>query len=141
MRGRLGAYPSRGCLGYSLLVLVDLTEHLLEEDLREAQHRVGQRAELMRHAGQELGLVRAGDLELGAALLLRNNRALSSASVDWLAKVSISCTISGFQSLFLRTMRAPTIYPSRSIGTASTDRQPDSCRMRRCASRSTAFSR
>ena len=47
-----------------LLALVELAEHPLEQDVGEPDHRVQRRAQLVRHAGQELGLVPAGDLEL-----------------------------------------------------------------------------
>ena len=112
-----------------LLALVDLPEHLLEEDLGEAEHRVERRAQLVRHARQELRLV----LLATSSSALRfssspKSRALTEASVDWLAKVSISSTVSAEKPpvRFRRTMSAPTICCSRSIGTASTDRQPTS---------------
>src|SRR2546425_627095 len=44
--------------------LRDLPEHALEEGLREADDCVERRAELVRHVGQELGLVLADDLKL-----------------------------------------------------------------------------
>ena len=52
-------------------------------------HGVERRAQLVRHAREELRLVPAGDLELVAlrSSSSRNSRALSRASADWLAKV------------------------------------------------------
>src|SRR5207249_11302678 len=46
------------------LLLIELAEHLLSEDLREADHRVQGCAQLVRHARQELGLMAAGTLKL-----------------------------------------------------------------------------
>ena len=43
-------------------------EHALQQHVREADDRVERRAQLMRHAGQELGLVLGGHLEKLAAL-------------------------------------------------------------------------
>ena len=48
------------------LLVVELSEHALPEHLREADDRVERRAELVRHVGEELGLVAAGGLELPA---------------------------------------------------------------------------
>ncbi len=47
-----------------LLLLVDLAEHPFAQHLGEADDRVQRRAELVRHVGEELGLVLAGGLEL-----------------------------------------------------------------------------
>ena len=49
-----------------VLALVELAEHPVEEDLREADDRVQRGAQLVGHAGQELRLVVAGHLQLGA---------------------------------------------------------------------------
>ena len=46
------------------LLLVQLAEHPLVQHLREADDRVERRAQLVRHVGQELGLVLVGRLEL-----------------------------------------------------------------------------
>ena len=51
------------------LLLVERTEHLLAQDLREADDGVERRAELVGHVGQELGLVAVGFLELAALVL------------------------------------------------------------------------
>ena len=48
------------------LLVVDVAEHLLGEHFREADDGVERRAELVAHAGEELGLVAAGRLELPA---------------------------------------------------------------------------
>ena len=47
-----------------LLALVEVAEHPLEQDLREADHRVERSAQLVRHAREELRLVLAGDGQL-----------------------------------------------------------------------------
>ena len=52
---------------YSVLALVELAEHPVQQHLGEADHRVERGAQLVGHAGQELRLVPAGDLELGGA--------------------------------------------------------------------------
>ena len=52
-----------------LLALVELAEHPLEEHLGEPEHRVERRPELVGHAGEELGLVPARELQLEALLL------------------------------------------------------------------------
>lgn len=52
-----------------LLPLVDLAEHALQQHFREADHRVQRCAEFVGHAGQELRLVVARDLELLALRL------------------------------------------------------------------------
>ena len=51
-------------LEVALLLLVQLAEQTVEEDLREADHRRQRSTQLMGHAGEELGLVAASDLEL-----------------------------------------------------------------------------
>ena len=48
-----------------VLAVVELAEHALQQHLREADHGVQRRAQLVRHAREELGLVLAGDLQLG----------------------------------------------------------------------------
>ncbi len=48
------------------LLVVDLAEHPLGQDLREADDGVERRAQLVRHVGEELALVPARDLELPA---------------------------------------------------------------------------
>ena len=50
-----------------VLPLVELAEHPVEQHVGEADDRVERRAQLVRHARQELGLVPAGDLELRAS--------------------------------------------------------------------------
>ena len=52
-----------------VLLLVQLAEHALEQHLGEADDRVQRRAQLVRHVGEELGLVLVGDLELAALVL------------------------------------------------------------------------
>ena len=47
-----------------LLALVDLAEHAVEQHLREPDHGVERGAQLVRHAGEELGLVAADHLQL-----------------------------------------------------------------------------
>ena len=47
-----------------LLPVVDVTEHALQQHLGEPDHGVERRAQLVRHAGEELGLVPAGHLQL-----------------------------------------------------------------------------
>ena len=49
-----------------VLAVVEVAEHPLQQHVGEPDHRVERRAQLMRHAGQELRLVPAGDLELAA---------------------------------------------------------------------------
>jgi len=49
-----------------LLLLVQLAEHAVRQDLGEADDGVERRPQLMRHVGEELGLVLAGDLDLMA---------------------------------------------------------------------------
>src|SRR5205814_1422003 len=48
------------------LLLVRLAEHPLQQHVREPDDRVERRAQLVRHAREELGLVLAGDFELAA---------------------------------------------------------------------------
>ena len=57
-----------------------------------------------------------------------NSRALNTASADWLAKVCMNSLTSSEKSptVLRRTTMAPMIWPSRSTGTASTERQPSS---------------
>ena len=52
-----------------LLAVVEITEHPLEEHLGEPDDGVQRRAQLVGHAGEELRLVLARDLELDAPLL------------------------------------------------------------------------
>ena len=52
-----------------VLLLVQLAEHPLAQDLREADDGVQRRPQLVGHVGQELGLVLAGDFELPALVL------------------------------------------------------------------------
>ena len=52
-----------------LLTLVDVAEHPLEQNFGEPEHGVQRGAQLVGHAGQELRLVPAGQLELEALLL------------------------------------------------------------------------
>ncbi len=47
-----------------VLALVDLAEHAIQQHLGEADHRVQRGPQFVGHAGQELRLVAAGDLEL-----------------------------------------------------------------------------
>ena len=56
-------------LRYSSCFVVQLAEHPLEQHLGEADDRVQRRAQLVRHVGEELGLVLVGDFELAALLL------------------------------------------------------------------------
>ena len=51
------------------LLLVELAEHALGEHLGKADDRVQGRPQLVRHVGEEVGLVLVRDLELGALLL------------------------------------------------------------------------
>src|SRR6478609_12060131 len=52
-----------------VLTHVVLFELAIESHLREADHRVERGPQLVRHAGQELGFVVAGDLELAGLRL------------------------------------------------------------------------
>ena len=122
-----------------LLPLVDVAEHPLEQHLGEPEHRVQRRPQLVGHAGQELRLVPAGQLELDALLLeLPEELGVEqSASADWLANVSSRS--SGLLGEVRRSACGgrssdPTIWPSRSIGTATSERQPSSCRIWRWGS-------
>ena len=69
----------------------------------------------------------------------RNRRAFHTARADWLAKVSRNSIVSSEKApgRLRRTTSAPMIRPPRSTGTASTERQPSSCRSWRWGSRST----
>ncbi len=51
------------------LLLVHLSEHALEQHVREADDGVERRAQLVRHVREELALVAVGDLELAALVL------------------------------------------------------------------------
>src|SRR2546425_3313377 len=51
------------------LFVIDLAEHPLREDFREANDGVKRRAQLVRHVGEELALMLAGLLELPALVL------------------------------------------------------------------------
>ena len=79
-----------------LLTLVELAEHPVQQHLGEADDGVERGAQLVRHAGQELRLVPARDLQLGASCCSssRNSRALRMASADWLANVCSSSQVS-----------------------------------------------
>ena len=75
-RSRISLSSSSRCLPGAadvaqvlLLALVEVAEHALEQHLGEADDGVERRPQLVRHAGQELGLVPARDLELGALAL------------------------------------------------------------------------
>ena len=59
-----------------LLTVVDLTEHAVEQHLREADDRVERGAQLVRHAGEELRLVTADDLQLGRLPFQRHETAV-----------------------------------------------------------------
>ncbi len=52
-----------------VLLFVQLAEQPLEQHLGKADDRVERRAQLVRHVGEELGLVLVGDLELPALVL------------------------------------------------------------------------
>ena len=52
-----------------LLTLVQITEHPLEQHLGESDHGVQRCSQLVRHAGQKVGLVLAGHLQLGSLAL------------------------------------------------------------------------
>src|SRR4029450_12266924 len=52
-----------------ILLVVQLTEEAFQQYLGESDHRVQRGPQLVRHAGQEIGLVLAHHLELGALLL------------------------------------------------------------------------
>ena len=51
------------------LLLAHFTEHSLQQDIRESDDRVERRPQLVRHAGEKLRLVLAGNFELAALLL------------------------------------------------------------------------
>ena len=123
-----------------LLALVDVAEHPLEQHLGEPEDGVERRPQLVRHAREELRLVPAGQLRArrSAPASSRKSRAFSRASADWLANVSSRSRVSSVKSpvRLRRTMSDPTIWSSRSIGTATRERQPSSCRICRCGSSS-----
>ena len=79
-------------------------------------------------------------LAISSSLVLvsssRNSRALTMASADWLAKVWSSSIRSGGKVPVprRRITSTPTISSPRSIGTASTERQPSRNRMSRWGS-------
>ena len=52
-----------------VLLVVEVAEQALEQHLGEADDRVERRAQLVRHVGEEFGLVLVGDLELAALVL------------------------------------------------------------------------
>ena len=68
----------------------------------------------------------------------RYSWALSRASVDWSANISSRVRVSAENSpgRLRRTTSEPTIWPSRSSGTATSERQPASYRTCRCGSSS-----
>ena len=113
-----------------LLTLVEIAEHALEQHLGEADDRIQRRAQLVGHAGEELRLVPAGHLQLGALLLELpeepgvddGERGLAGERLAARSQVSLRSR----RGFVRRTTRAPTIRPSRSIGTATSDRQPAS---------------
>ena len=53
-------------VGVLSLFLVQLAEHSLSQDFREADHRVQRRSELVGHVGEEFRLVPVGRLDLAA---------------------------------------------------------------------------
>ena len=112
-----------------LLTVVDRSEHAVEEDLGEADHGVERCAQLVRHAGEELRLVAADDLQLdGLAFELAEQagvedgeRRLAGERLQQVARV-------------LRDVTGPLAphdeHPDdatfASIGTATIERQPAS---------------
>jgi hypothetical protein len=74
------------------------------------------------------------------SLSSRKSWAFCRARADWLANVSRRSTVSSVKSpvRFRRMTSDPTMRPSRSIGTATSERQPSSYRICRCGSSGTA---
>src|SRR5262249_5494734 len=92
-----------------VLLLVELAEHTLAQNLREADDRVQRRTELVGHVGQELGLVLAGrfklsalvlDLEKQAGVLERQGRLRGEGGekVDHLSRELTGCSTANHQS-------------------------------------------
>ena len=78
-------------------------------------------------------LARNSDLWRLATSSWRKRRAFWMASADCVAKVRSRSTVSGGKSpgVFRLTTRLPIRWPSRSMGTASSARTPDSTRLSR----------
>ena len=84
---------------------------LLQQHLGEADDRVERRAQLVRHVGEELGLVLVGDLELRLlSWISLNRRAFWIAITAWSAKVcrSAICLSENGRTSARRTVIAPT---------------------------------
>ena len=114
-----------------LLTVVDLAEHAVEQHLREPDHGVERGAQLVRHAGEELGLVPADHLQLaGLVLQLAEQTGVEDRQrrIGWRTSAAVRSVSSGKSpARNRRTTSTPTMSPSRSIGTATIDRQPASC--------------
>ena len=95
---------------------------------READDGVQRRAQLVRHVGEELALVPAGDFRAARLLsaISRKSRAFWMASADCVAKVCRSSMTSGANApVVLRiTVSPPSKLPSRTSGTARSARYP-----------------
>src|SRR5262249_21877227 len=110
------------------------TEHALGEHFRESDDGVEGGAELVRHVGEELGLVAAGRLKLGALVRdLLEQPGILDRQGRLRAKGLSSSMSSGENSpgVLLFTVSPPISSFSRSIGTASTARVPVRRRMSR----------
>ena len=107
-----------------------LAEHPLEQHLGEPEHGVERRPQLVGHAGQELRLVPAGQLQLDALLLelaeelgvQQRQRRLARERLEQVERLlgEVARSACGGRS------SDPTIWSSRSIGTATRERQPAS---------------
>ena len=97
------------------LLLVHLAEHPLAQHLGEAEDRVQRRPQLVRHVGQELGLVPAGRLELAALLVQLGEcrRELSSPLLDLLLEAGVRLLEPRRHPIELLGQRAELVVGSR----------------------------
>ena len=115
-------------LRYSSCRSLSVAEHPLEQHVREPDHGVERRAQLVRHAGQELGLVPARHLELARLALELAEQPRVVDRHRGLARERLE-QVDGRRR---RRRRAPSgarparrgSRRSRSSGTASIERQP-----------------
>ena len=104
------------------LFLIHVAEHALLQHFGETDDRVQRRPQLVRHVGEEFGLVAVGDFKLLALFPISlNNRTFSIAITAWSANVSSSviCFSAKAHTSERRTVIEPIGVPSFNNGTVS----------------------
>ena len=115
------------------LLVVDLAEHLLAQHLGEADDRVERRAQLVRHVGEELGLVLVRHLQLAAlgldlveeARVLDRDHRLVGEGLE-----QRELLVGERRRRLARTWIAPTPRPSQSIGANAIEKLPAAAAIR-----------